>query len=107
MDSESSPQPARPWTPYVLETLRDTAAALEYLQVAVQEYEADGDRGAFLLALRTVAEAQGGIGELARKTAINRQHLYRALSAQGNPTFETLTAVFKALGLRFRVERAE
>ena len=96
---------SRPWKDYMLDELKDPKAAQEYLEVAVEEYEADGDRPAFLLALRTVAEAQGGIAELARKSAVSRQHLYRALSESGNPTFETLTAIFKALGLRFTVER--
>lgn len=97
---------SRVWKDYLLEELKDPKAAQEYLEAAVEEYEEDGDRPAFLLALRTVAEAQGGIAELARKSSVNRQHLYRALSEKGNPTFETLTAIFKALGLRFTVKRA-
>lgn len=97
---------SRSWKAYLLEELKDPEVAQEYLEVAVEEYENDGDRQAFLLALRTVAQAQGGIAELARKSSISRQHLYRALSEKGNPTFETLMAIFKALGLRFTVERA-
>ena len=103
---EKQPAAARPWKGYMLETLKDPHAVQEYLEAAVEAYEQDSDRQAFLLALRMVAEAQGGISELARKSALSRQHLYRALSENGNPTFETLTAVFKALGLRFTLERA-
>ena len=106
MSRDQHSSTSKPWKGYLLEELRDPQAAQEYLEVAVEEYEEDGDRSAFLLALRTVAEAQGGIAELARKSSISRQHLYRALSEKGNPTFETLTAIFKALGLRFTVERA-
>jgi hypothetical protein len=35
--------------------------------IALEEYKKDGDSEAFLLALRTVTEAYGGIGELAKK----------------------------------------
>ena len=48
-------------------TLHDPAEALSYLEVAIQEYEGDGDKEAFLLALRNVADAQGGIGALSER----------------------------------------
>ena len=104
--SEPTSPVSRPWKAYQTEVLRDPDAARAYLDVAMQAYEEDGNRRAFLLALRTVADAQGGIGALAHRTSVSRQHLYRALSEHGNPTFETLLVVMKALGLRFSVERA-
>ena len=39
----------------------------------------------FLLALRDVAEASGGMANLARKTSLNRENLDRSLSKNGNP----------------------
>ena len=96
--------PTRDFREYLGEKLKVRSEAAVYLSVALEEYEADGDRDAFLLALRTVVEAQGGIGGLSQKTGLNRQHLYRALSGGGNPTWSTMEAILSALGLRFTIE---
>ena len=61
-------------------------------------------RAAGLLALRTVAEAYGGLGAVAAEAGISRESLYRALSPKGNPTLKTLLAVLKTVGLRLSVE---
>jgi probable addiction module antidote protein len=53
-----------------------------------------------------VAEARGGIAKVARMAGIERESLYRALSAKGNPRRSTLVAVTKAAGLRLTVENA-
>ena len=96
--------PTRKFRDYLTEKLEDPAEAAVYLSVALEEYEADGNQEAFLLALRTVVEARGGISELARRTGLNRQHLYRALSGSGNPTWATMDAILSALGFRFSIE---
>lgn len=88
----------------LIKSLRDPEQAISYLKVALEEYEQDGDSEFFLLALRNIAEAQGGISALARKTHLNRQNLYRALSGKGNPTFLTLEAIMHGLGFRLSVE---
>jgi probable addiction module antidote protein len=75
-----------------------------YLSVALEEYEKDGDTEAFLLALRDVTEAQGGIAKLAERTKLNRQNLYKALSDKGNPRLETVGAILHGLGFRLSVE---
>ena len=58
---------------------------------------------AFQLGLRYVAEALGGMTALSRKTALNREALYRALSRQGNPRLESVEKVLAALGMRLSV----
>ncbi|TMJ19487.1 MAG: putative addiction module antidote protein [Alphaproteobacteria bacterium] len=55
-------------------------------------------------ALGIIARARGMSG-LAAETGVKRQQLYRALSADGNPTLETLTKVVKALGFRLAAQR--
>jgi probable addiction module antidote protein len=92
---------------YLSEKLEDPAEAAAYLTVALEEYESDGDREAFLLALRTVVDARGGVGALSSRTGLNRQHLYRALSGSGNPTWATMDAILSALGFRFTIEPRE
>jgi len=54
-------------------------------------------------AIGDVARSKG-ISEIARKTGLGRQALYNALSENGNPTLETLTAVLDALGLELSVQ---
>src|SRR5438445_13652844 len=49
---------------WLINSLVDKKEAAIYLQVALEEYQKDGDLEAFLLTLRHVAEAQGGIGKL-------------------------------------------
>ena len=56
--------------------------------------------------LGAVARARGGIAKLAREAGMSRQALHKALSADGNPTLETVLKVLKALGLHLRIEEA-
>ena len=64
----------------------------------------DGDARAVPVALRTVAEAVGGMAALAEKTGLSRETLYRTLSLSGNPRLDTLAAVLAAFGLRLSVQ---
>ncbi len=90
---------------FVLEQLREPEDARMYLQLALEEYEQDKDTEAFLLALRSVTEAQGGVGALAKRTTLNRLSLYKALSSKGNPKLDTLGAILHGLGFKLSVER--
>jgi len=97
----------RKFKEYHIEKLRDPEEARAYLSVALEDYEADGDVEAFLLALRDVAEAQGGLSKLAAETSLNRQNLYKALSEEGNPKLSTVGAILHGLGFRLSVEPLE
>ena len=85
------------------EDLEDPAEAAGYLNACL----ADGDPEVFLLALRDVARAQGGVAKLAEATHLNREHLYRILSENGNPELRSLGTVLDALGLRLAVTLKE
>lgn len=89
---------------WLIESLHDKKAAAAYLQVALDEYQNDGDTEALLLALRHVAQAQGGISQLSRKTHLNRESLYKTLSSKGNPKLQTLGLLFKGLGFHLSVK---
>ena len=82
----------------------DRGLAVEYLRAAMVSLDNPDDRAGGLLALRTVAEAYGGLGVVAAQAGISRESLYRALSPKGNPTLKTLLAVLKVVGLRLSVE---
>jgi probable addiction module antidote protein len=83
----------------IADFLRDDTDIAYYLE----ELLADGDPRVITIGLRHVAEAVGGMTELARRTGLAREALYRSLSENGNPQLSTLTAILKALHLRLAV----
>ncbi len=90
---------------WLLEKLKDHDEAVAYLNSALEE-SLKGDNESqhlFLLALRNVAEAQGGIGALAKKSNVGRESLYKTLSEKGNPKWHTLVSLVIALGLNLRL----
>ncbi|MBI2026990.1 MAG: putative addiction module antidote protein [Deltaproteobacteria bacterium] len=83
----------------LLEELKDIEEAAAYLSAALEE----NDPNTFLLALKRVAKAHG-ISKIAAKSTINRQHVYRALSEEGNPTIKNLLALLTALHFNLEVK---
>jgi probable addiction module antidote protein len=77
----------------------DPDFAAEYLEAALEDRD---DPRVLLIALRHLAQAQG-IAKVAKIAGIERESLYRALSAGGNPRLSTLIAVTKAVGFRITV----
>lgn len=81
---------------------KDPKFAAEYLKAALEESD---EPRILLIALRHLAQVQG-IAKVAKAARIERESLYRALSARGNPRLSTLAAVTKAIGLKLTVEAA-
>lgn len=88
----------------IAELQADRELAIEYLKAAMESLDHPEARPAGLLALRTVAEAYGGLGAVAAEAGISRESLNRALSPKGDPTLKTLLAVLKTVGMRLSVE---
>ena len=86
----------------LLQSLKNPEEAVQYLNACLE----DGDPRVFLLALRDVADAHGGIRALSRDARLNRESLYRMLSKSGNPSLNSLSAVLDACGLRLAVQPA-
>ncbi|MCZ6676547.1 MAG: putative addiction module antidote protein [Candidatus Poribacteria bacterium] len=97
----------RKFIDYHIEQLRDPEDAKIYLSVALEEYEENGDIEAFLLAVRDVAEAQGGMSKLAERISLTREGIYKALSEQGNPQLDTMGEILYGLGFKFSIEARE
>jgi len=87
------------WHEYHIEWLKGEANAAEYLNAAFE----DGDRDGLLLALRNIAEAQGGISIVAEKAHIPRESMYRMLSLRGNPALSNLLAILHGMGMELVV----
>ena len=88
----------------IRELRNNPEVAAEYLRAA---WEDNDEPRVLLIALRRVAEAQGGIAKVAKAAGIERESLYRALSVRGNPRLSTLVAVTKAVGLKLTLEAAQ
>ncbi len=84
----------------LIESLKYPKEAAEYHNAAIE----DGDREVFLLALRNIAQAHGGMSAIARKTHLKRESLYRMLSKRGNPELNSIFNVLHAVGLKLSVE---
>ena len=80
--------------------LQDKDFAAEYLNAAMEE----GNETLFLIALRDVVKAQGGVASVAEQTDLSRTNLYAMLSDKGNPRFHNLLDLLKSLGLGLQVK---
>ena len=78
----------------------DPQFAAEYLNDLLQ----DGEPADLLVALRQIADANGGVRAVAKEAELNANQLYRTLSQQGNPELRSLFAVLKVLGLRLAIQ---
>ena len=83
--------------------LRTPEEMAAYLEACIAESE--GDASFVVKALGDIARAKG-MSEIARETGLGRESLYKALSADGNPRFDTILKVAKALGLEISVRPA-
>jgi probable addiction module antidote protein len=85
-------------TPYdVVEHLRTPEEMAAYLEACIEE--ADGDASFIAKALGDIARAQG-MTQVARNSGLSRESLYKALSGERSPSFDTILKVVTALGLK-------
>lgn len=87
----------------VAEHLRSPEEMAAYLDAWLEE--AADDVSGIARALGDIARAKG-MSEVAREAGLSRESLYRALSAEGNPSFATVLKVARALGVRLHAQAA-
>ena len=85
------------------EMLADPLEAAEYLNAALEE----GDRELFLLCLKNVVQAQGGMSKLAKESTLNRESLHRMLSKKGNLRISSLDSLLHAINLKLVIQPVE
>lgn len=78
-----------------LKTEKDIAA---YLSAVLE----DGDPALFVAAIGDIARAKG-MTEIAKKSGVTRESLYRALKIEARPRYETVARVIQALGMKLSV----
>ena len=92
-------------TPYdVAEHLRTPEEMAAYLEACMEE--ADGDAAFVAKALGDIARAKG-MTQVANDTGLSRESLYKALSGERCPSFDTILKVVEALGLKLHAEAAQ
>lgn len=79
-----------------LESKEDIAA---YLNAVIEE----NDPSLLQVALGDIAKARG-MSSIAKQAGVGRESLYKSLSENGNPSFQTIEKVVNALGLRMTFE---
>jgi probable addiction module antidote protein len=85
----------------VAEHLRTPEEMAEYLEACLEE--AHGDAAFVAKALGDIARAKG-MTEVARDAGLSRESLYKALSGERTPSFDTILKVVAALGLKLHAE---
>lgn len=88
----------------VAEHLRTPEEMAAYLEACIEE--ADGDAGFIAKALGDIARARG-MTQVARDAGLSRESLYKALSGERSPGFDTILKVISALGLKLHAEAAD
>jgi probable addiction module antidote protein len=83
-----------------IEWLKDPKNAAGYLNAVIEEE----DKDALLLALRNIAEAEGGMAAVAEKAHLKRESLYRMLSTSGNPALSNLLTILHGMGLKMTIQ---
>jgi probable addiction module antidote protein len=76
----------------------------EDIQGFLEEVISTGDISDFIHALNIAAKAKG-MTEIAKQAGVSRASLYKSLSTNGNPRFETISKIVAALGCKLTIAR--
>ena len=87
----------------VAEHLRSPEEMAAYLEACIEE--AQGDAAFIAKALGNISRAKG-MTQVARDAGLSRESLYKALSGERSPSFDTILKVIAALGLKLHAEPA-
>lgn len=87
----------------VAEHLRSPEEMAAYLNASLEE--AQGDAALVARALGNIARAKG-MAQVAADAGLSRESLYKALSGERKPSFDTILKVIHALGLRLHAQPA-
>lgn len=86
------------------EYLRTPEEMAAYLETCLEE--ANGDAAFIAKALGNIARAKG-MAQVARDAGVSRESLYKALSGERSPGFDTILKVIAALGLKLHAEASQ
>jgi probable addiction module antidote protein len=87
---------------HLIDTLKDPKEAEAFLAVALEE----NDPATFLELLRTLAQANGGMTVIAKRTKLHRVALYKMLAKNANPSFRNILNIITALGFQVKMAKS-
>jgi probable addiction module antidote protein len=82
------------------EHIETKADVIAYLEAALEENDID-----FLFSVIDDIARSKGMTRIAAELGVTREGLYKAFSAEGNPSFVTVIKVLDNLGFRFKIEQ--
>jgi probable addiction module antidote protein len=97
----------RNYQDHLINRLSNPNLAAEYLNTVINDIKRHNKsqpeqlQALLLLAIKNVAQAHGGMSNLAETAGISRQSLHQILSENGNPTLSSLIAILDACGIEF------
>ena len=94
----------RKWNEVMEENFQKEGYSELYLEAAIEDFEQDGDATSLMLAIKRVADAQGGVKTLSERSHLNKQNLYKIFNNKTSPRFDTLSKILKALGYSFSIK---
>lgn len=86
----------------ITETFEQDLQDPEFVRFYLEEALNDGQTN-FLLALRQVVQANQGMAKTAADIDVGRESLYKSLSENGNPNFETVSKILASLDMKFSI----
>ena len=93
------------WREYQIRRLaNDPEAAIDYLQLTLEEYLADGDLTFFLKEFRVFIASQGGVVEIGKRIGIDAEILLDAISNADAPRLDILNTILNAFGCQLPVQ---
>lgn len=92
-------KPSRNYHDDLIHDLKNPEVVVHFLNATLES----GDKDAFLLALKYVAEAWGGMTKLARASKLHRVSLYKIMSKKGNPGIDTVMTLLDTLGIQLQL----
>ncbi len=81
-----------------MKLLKNSLEASAYLEACLEEALETKEFGIFLLAVRDVIEAQGGVTNISEKMEAGRESLYKSLTKESKPRFSTIMLALRACG---------
>ncbi len=92
---------------FLVEQLAEEESVGGFLDAVIEEYQIHGNLATIQLALQYVAEAQGGISELAKKASIEPKVLSEVLDSSKAPRIDALRTVLSTLGCCLSISALE
>jgi len=76
----------------------------DYITILFDEYAQDGDIATLLSSLRVVSRVKG-VRCIAETSGLSRKGVQKALSEEGHPKFESVSAILRAMGYRLAPQK--